>query len=103
NVINPTINNSCGVVGKIPVCLPNEDILEIIEDFTKQNITISKYDWNARETSWDFEQNELIKLKCQSLKRAFELYSEYWSKMFYELHRNEEEIDRQLIAIYGLK
>ena len=66
-------------------------------------ITISKDEWNAHEYSSDFQQNELIKQQTKSIRSAFENYKNDWSKKFYELHRMEEELNRQFIDIYGLK
>lgn len=47
-------------MGKVPY----EDIENVaeIDVFVKSNITISKIDWDSHETSWDFQQNELISL-----------------------------------------
>lgn len=46
--------------------LPFSDIILskriIIEPIVKQNISISKSDWDAHETSWDFQENELVRL-----------------------------------------
>lgn len=56
-IVNPTINMFNGALGSIPMLsIPNSDI------FAKQNISISKHDWDSHETSWDFKQNELISL-----------------------------------------
>lgn len=57
DLINPTFNLSNGVFGMLPfIDKQSQDIICI----TKQNISISKQDWDAHETSWDFTQNELI-------------------------------------------
>lgn len=58
-LINPTINNSCGVVGQCPIIYRNHN--QIVE-LTTKSITISKLDWDSHETSWDFQRNELISL-----------------------------------------
>jgi hypothetical protein len=68
-----------------------------------QNILISKKDWDSHETSWDFQQNQLIKQQTESIKTAFESYKKEWTDKFYELHRNEEELNRQFIENYGLQ
>ncbi len=57
-IINPTINLSNGDFGRIPYC----QIENQIEEIVSQNISISKSDWDAHETSWDFEENELVRL-----------------------------------------
>lgn len=55
NIINPTINLFSGSVGNIPY-LPISNIDKVV----KQNIYISKSDWNFHESSWDFEANPLL-------------------------------------------
>lgn len=55
-LINPTYNYQPGTIASIP-------FLNIeIRDVVNKNISISKEDWDAHETSWDFKQNELVKL-----------------------------------------
>jgi len=100
NILNPTLNLSNGVVSLLPFLeVPKEEFIV----YVKQNIAISRLDWNSRETSWDFQQNELVKQQQNQLSAAFETYKTYWSEKFFELHRNEEELNRIFIDIYGLQ
>lgn len=55
NIINPTLNLSNGDFGRIPYCDISDDSIQLI----KNNIAISKSDWDAHETSWDFQRNPL--------------------------------------------
>ena len=73
------------------------------EEISLKLVEISKNDWDSHEISWDFRQNELIKQKSPSLNTSFESYKTYWTKKFFELHSNEEELNRQFIEIYGLQ
>lgn len=126
NIINPTINLFSGSVGNIPY-LPISNIDKVV----KQNIYISKSDWNSHESSWDFEANPLLTInenthinkkieqqnneigeyiyidlatpKSDSLKWRMEQYKKKWEQMFNQLHENEEELNRQFIEIYGLQ
>ena len=93
--------------------LPFSDIILskriIIEPIVKQNISISKSDWDAHETSWDFQENELVRLSKEQgegphrLADLVEAYKEHWTEQFLQLHANEEELNRQFIGIYGLE
>jgi len=56
SIINPTLNYGAGTVGTLPVLLSHE-----YDAIVLQNISISKQDWDAHETSWDFETNPLMK------------------------------------------
>ena len=55
-IINPTLNASPGIIKRLPYPTGND----LIEKITKENITISKSDWDAHETSWDFENNPIL-------------------------------------------
>src|SRR5680860_1264908 len=66
-------------------------------------INVSEIEWNSRETSWDFQQNELIRIQGQDLEEAYDAYCQYWRNQFFKLHKNEEELNRQFINIYGLQ
>lgn len=59
NFINPTINYQIRDILSLPIA---SNVLknDIIETLTKQNIALSKTDWDSRETSWDFERHPLL-------------------------------------------
>lgn len=102
DTFNPTLNFPPGTVSSLPF---KEAIFEnkAIPSISEKNIALSKTDWDARETSWDFKQNELVRLKSGTLEETYERYIDYWSEQFYQLHENEEELNRQFIEIYGLE
>ena len=127
SIINPTINASPGIIKKLPTPDDNDTISMIVE----QNISISKQDWDANETSWDFETNPLLAVDTatymenlqheterqtgeplhtdpappqpDSLEWRMEQYKKKWEHLFMQLHENEEELNRQFIDIYGLQ
>lgn len=105
-VYSPTMDYHEGPVGRLPyVEIRDEHINELVS----QNISISKSDWDAHETSWDFEENELVRLGKEQgesphrLADLMEAYKAHWTKRFFQLHANEEELNRQFIGIYGLE
>lgn len=97
----PTLNFTPGDVGKMIVVLNSKD--SEINRISGDCISISKFDWDCREISWNYQQNELLKHKFFSLEEAFDLYQQYWRNKFLQLHKNEEELNRQFIEIYGLQ
>ena len=130
DVINPTVNLQCGDVKRVvsPEGLDTFDTKhQNIVKKVDQNISISKQDWDAHETSWDFQQNELVAIDeeayiriyqeygafygvqvdlatpdLDSLEWRYEVYKTKWETKFLQLHRNEEELNRQFIEIYDL-
>lgn len=109
NIMNPTLNLSNGVFGKLPyIYSKSEEINPIVQE----NIFISRQDWDAHETSWGFQRNELLNMDAEipreelhpdSIEWCVEQYKKKWEQMFNQLHTNEEELNRQFIEIYGLQ
>lgn len=105
-VLNPTLNYNSGDIGRLPFIIRQNDK---IKNIAENNISISRADWDAHETSWDFQENELVRLSKEQgegphrLSDLMEAYREYWTEQFLQLHANEEELNRQFIEIYGLE
>ena len=61
-ILTPTMNNQIGDVGKIPTLFESFDAAEKqqIRQVVRELISISKSDWDACETSWDFRRNSLV-------------------------------------------
>lgn len=122
DIMNPTLNLSNGVFAKLPYIFSNGDIVNRI---VEHNISISKQDWDAHETSWNFQTSPLFDAMlgeigisksqfCHSrmiaeanrgvfLSEVCKTYREQWQTLFMQLHANEEELNRQFIEIYGLQ
>ena len=110
--LNPTMITQAGDVNKIPVCI---DRPEEINCIVQNNIVISREDWDAHETSWDFKENELLRTFREEAELSgnnkqlhlidvlVEYYKKHWEECFERLHANEEELNRQFIDIYGLQ
>lgn len=56
-VLAPTLDFNCGVIAQMPYKQATVD-----RDIINSCISISKSDWDAHETSWDFQRNELLSL-----------------------------------------
>ena len=98
--IAPTLSFQIQDIKAIPLTISS---IESIASFVQQNISISKQDWDAHETSWDFETNPLLTVEGESLEERMTQYKQKWEQMFMQLHANEEELNRQFIDIYGLQ
>ena len=98
SLLSPTLNFEVGHISNIPI-IKRENTL--IEKLVEKNISISKEEWDSRETSWDFEKLSLVDGK--DLKSAFENYCSHWRDNFVQLHKNEEELNRLFIEIYDLQ
>lgn len=126
SLLNPTINYTKTDIEKLPILCVSEK--QHIEGIAKNNVKLSKFDWDAHETSWDFETNELLRITEQeyidiyndyadlndlcvdlaapelnSLEWRYNVYKTKWTTNFMRLHQNEEELNRLFISIYGLE
>ncbi len=109
-IVAPTINFQVGDLKALPLIFPQSSILKSkIEDLTQQNIDISKEEWDNRETSWDFKASPLLiengelKIENGKIEDAYNAYCDYWQEKFFQLHANEEELNRLFIEIYELE
>lgn len=59
SIINPTLGRQPGYIGSVPYFV-DEQQKPIIKYLVKENINISKADWDSFETSWDFEGHPLV-------------------------------------------
>lgn len=111
SVISPTLNFEAGHVASLPVIVGNR---ETVTSLSEAQIEISRKDWDVHETSWDFKENELLRIYKENhgegvfedanrLEDIVTMYKEYWTEQFNQLHANEEELNRQFIEIYGLQ
>ena len=106
-IITPTLNYQVRDVFALPC--KNEIFDTSIIKVVKGCEIISRTDWDAHETSWDFQENELVRLSKEQgegshrLSNLMDAYRKHWTEQFLQLHANEEELNRQFIEIYGLE
>ncbi len=102
-MLNPTVNININDVLSIPIII-DEDNKLIINNLAKENIDISKDDWDNFETSWDFQEHPLLRFKENGkVSDSFNKYKEYKQEQFNKLKTNEEELNKLFIDIYGLQ
>lgn len=103
SLLAPTMDYNQGPVSRIPFKY-NELYRNEIDNLVKENIEISKREWDSRENSWDFKINELLRLKEDNLiKTSYKNYCNYWEGYFFKLKKNEEVLNNIFINIYGLQ
>lgn len=109
NVLNPTLSKQINDILNIPLYSTYGEQKNNLKELAYINVQISRSDWDAHETSWDFEENELVRLGKEQgegpyrLSGLMEAYKAHWTEQFFQLHTNEEELNRQFIKIYGLE
>lgn len=99
--MNPTLNFLVGDILGLPIII-DESKKEVVESLARNNINISKIDWDSFETSWDFKTHPLLK-PVPLISESFAQWSDECEKRFTRLKSNEEELNRIFIDIYSLQ
>lgn len=123
NLICQGLHYSTGQIPKIPFRNQYDKSVSISR-LTKQNISLSKSDWDSFETSWDFTKHPLVVTSGQllvnsdssantqlstthypltTIAQAYQRWEEETNARFAQLKANEEELNRIFINIYGLQ
>ncbi|PFM63669.1 SAM-dependent methyltransferase [Bacillus cereus] len=99
--MNPTMNFLVTNFKALPINqkVPKSLIIKLI----KENIEISKDEWNSYETSWDFSGHPFLKHGNENIFQSFSLYKDKRNEMFKVLKSNEEELNKIYINTYGLE
>ena len=112
DIFNSTMHFLVGQMNQLPVIEQTEDN-EKIEFIVKNNVTLSKADWDSFETSWDFTRHPFIKAITKYpnmmdigniyLAECYDIWTGECEERFEKLKANEEELNRIFIDIYGLQ
>ena len=100
SMLNPTINFQIGNIVLIPFLITNYNDSEKI---VQCNIKLSKQDWDAFETSWDFKRSPLLTTNALTMQQAYDDWVQEASNRFNQLKSNEEELNKIFIDLYGLQ
>ena len=102
-LINPTLAFQVGDIGSIPV--DPQDLASVPDHIPANLIALSKADWNAYETAWDFTTLPLLSPEHRQTTLA-ETYNQLrasWQDMTNEMQQLEQENNRIFIDAYELQ
>ena len=103
SLLNPTLNFQVGNIASLPV---DKRVLDSVPEYLpNQLITITKGDWDAFETSWNFSSLPLLNpdYRQPTLTATYQKFRAHWQEMILETQRLEEENNRIFIDAYGLQ
>ena len=117
--LDPTMSFTNGDLVRIPMVV-DESRKDTVTKLVKECIVYSKADWDSFEISWDFEEHPLIRNKpftsqemkedlrhnihdMNQMSEAYQRWGNECYLRFAELKKNEEELNRIFIDIYGLQ
>ena len=103
---NPTLHFVSNSVGELPFAY---DIVKsqhgTLKNICEASLKYSKSDWDAYETSWNFDGLPLLNpdILQPTLKATYQKLRAHWWKMAQKMQRLEEENNRIFIEVYGLQ
>lgn len=100
--LNPTMNFQAGDIEKFPFI---EGDYRHVSSNVDAAVELSKSDWDAYETSWDFTSLPLLSAdhRAETLNSTYTTLRAHWQGMTDEMQRLEEENNRIFIDAYGLQ
>ena len=99
-ILNQTVSYTVGTINNLPFIYDHE-YSERIVSLARENIQISKDDWDSSETSWGFKASQLLN-RGQNLRAVTEDWISECRLKASIIQKNEEELNRLFINIYGL-
>ena len=100
NITSQTLDFKTGRIAELPVIIEKQ---EAVERIVNQQVMISKKDWDAFETSWNYKKHPLLCIGSDKISVAFEVWRKECENRFNQLKAKEEELNRIFIDIYGLE
>lgn len=114
-VINSTLTCQVENILQLPI-LDDKNRKPDIDNLVKENIDISRGEWNSFEISWDFKYHPFLNKEFnpmyldlkkgfpnKTIESAYDIWEYFSEQQFLILKSNEEELNRIFIDIYGLQ
>ncbi|MBJ8084627.1 MULTISPECIES: BREX-1 system adenine-specific DNA-methyltransferase PglX [Bacillus cereus group] len=104
--INPTVSYQIGDIKRCPKIIDIPDFKKkMIRSIVRNNIDLSKLDWDSFETSWDFGMHPFINsaIKSKKLEQSYDKWEHFANENFIRLQQNEEKLNRIFIELYGVQ
>lgn len=106
NILSPTLGFESGYVKKLPILFGEDVINDRATSLAKQNIEISKEDWDSFEISWDFRRHPLIasnKDEDYSLRKLYASWIQACKYRFETMKSNKQALNELYMGIYHLE
>ena len=100
-LLAPTMNCQVGDISRLPIIHSKSNEQTVI-NLVKENIRLSKEDWDSYETSWDFKTHPFIAYRQNNLADTFAKWTQVALKRHNRLKENEEKLNEIFIDIYNL-
>lgn len=104
NIFNTTLSFQIRDIRNLPYIADEiNQYKSEIESLAKKCIEISSAEWNSYETAWNYMKHPFIQNGSTLLAISYENWEKLCNNRFNELKKNEENLNRIFIEIYGLE
>jgi len=101
SILNSTLSFQVGNIQTIPLIIDIEQ-LDLINQIVKDNINLSKQDWDDYELSWNYLEHPLIRFKDNYIEKSFLKWEDYKLNQFNKLKYNESKLNEIFSDIYSV-
>lgn len=101
-MISPTLNYETGQISILPIIRSEEHNTEIIA-LVRDNINLSKIEWDLYETSWDFIIHPILaSFHTNLIADSYDKYIETIQTISSQVEKNESRLNDLFIKIYNI-
>ncbi|USN96046.1 MAG: BREX-1 system adenine-specific DNA-methyltransferase PglX [Candidatus Nomurabacteria bacterium] len=101
--LSPTLNFEVGQIATYPIIQSpqyRDEVIRLVEECRE----LSKADWDAFETSWDFERHPLLPTSGETkLSDMYAVWESTAEDRWSQLKANEERLNEIFIEVYGMQ
>lgn len=110
SVLNPTLSLQNADMNNLPY-YEDETIKDRVTALVRECVDVSKEDWDAFETSYDYRRNPIVELalngissdnRTLSLEKLYSQWKKKCEERYEKIRNNEKEINNLFIGSYGL-
>ncbi|MEK1431694.1 BREX-1 system adenine-specific DNA-methyltransferase PglX [Limosilactobacillus fermentum] len=106
-MLNPTLNYQVKDIRNIPI-VRSEKYTDKVNTLVEECLSISKTDWSTEGTSFSYQNNVLLSNIVEhnrnwTVEAAFNQWKQEAQDRFDQLKKNEEELNKIFIDLYGLQ
>ena len=106
-MLNPTINSGSAAVSALPILDTGKE-KKNLNQLVQQNLHCTKSDWEENETSSEFSKFPPLRSIAEhnrnwTVEAAFNQWKQEAQDRFDQLKKNEEELNKIFIDLYGLQ
>jgi hypothetical protein len=103
--LNPTLNFQAGNVASLPFAVALRSVGQEIDCIVDEAVALSRKDWDAAETSWEFLTLPLLtsEIRANTVQSSWELWKVSRQRDFGRMQQLELENNRFFIEAYGLQ